>query len=313
MHQPKVTILFLFFLFWTTFSYAQKEHLIIGRTTGSLAVTSHKTIRTFGFTNALAAPVTLPGYTINAKVGDSIAIDFWNISQGNPISLYCKEIDFQQKDSDQKRMSKKEPIHHMEHGFYSFVAEKPGTYLYYSPENYPFHLQAGMFGIIVIEPKVQVIPKDTTVAEVLWCSHEIDSKWHTDALMGTEYDPNNTPIPIPKYAPNFYAINGKAIATIPGLLPVKDARNKVVLRLVNAGLYTHKIIMPSKVKIELLNIKSLNNNLLDDYIITLMSGETKEVVLTLPDHSTTKNITYQFIEPTSKKICHTTTIPLRYP
>lgn len=314
MCNQNVRILFFVFLFWTTVSYSQKEQLIIGRTTGTLSISPKKNIRTFGFTHSLSGPVTLPGHTITAKVGDSIHIDFWNISQGNPVSLYCKEINFIQRNRDREILSKKEPVHHMEHGYYSFVATKPGTYLYYSPENYPFHLQAGMFGLIIITPENTDAVADTSFPELRWCSHEIDTKWHTNMLMGTEYDPTNQPIPIPKYVPEYFCINGQKASNIKGVISKKDTSKTILLRLANAGLYTHTIQFPVKVILEIKNhnINDISNKIQQNKI-TIASGETIEIVVNLEATTPKETITYQFIEPTTQKEYATTTIPIWYP
>lgn len=300
-------------LLWTIALLSQNEQLIIGRTTGTLSINKKKSFRTFGFTKSLSEQVKLPGCTINGKVGDSIHLDFWNISQGNPVSLYCKEIEFIQNDKNHETLIKQEPIHHMEHGYYSFVAQKAGTYLYYSPENYPFNLQAGMFGVIIIKPQNTDVKSQTFAEELLWCSHEIDSKWHTDTLMGAEYDPSNKPIPIPKYTPNFFCINGQKVNTIKGLVSKNSTTKPILLRLVNSGLYVHTIQFPAKVKLEVNNdIDSIYKTKIKDNTVTLATGETLELLVSLEDFTTKERIVYQFIEPKTKKISFETTIPILY-
>ena len=302
-----------FLLLWNVALFSQNEQLIIGRTTGVLTINKNKKIRTFGFTKSLAAQVTLPGCAINAKVGDSIHLDFWNISQGNPVSLYCKKIDFVQKDKNGEILIKNESIHHMEHGYYSFLAKKAGTYLYYSPENYPFNLQAGMFGVIIIKPDNNNLQSQILTKEVLWCSHEIDSKWHTDSLMGTEYDSSNNPILIPKYTPNFFCINGQKIENIKGLLDKNNTSKSILLRLVNAGLYDHTIQFPTKVILKIKDdIDSFSITKLKYNKVTLAAGETLELLVNLKDTTTRENIIFQFIEPKSKKVSFKTTIPILY-
>lgn len=310
--KKKGTILLLISLFWLIRSYSQKDQLIIGRTTGKLALNTKTSIRTFGFTSSLSGQVTLPGSTITAQVGDSLFIDFWNISQGNPVSLYCKQIDFIQRDSTREISKIIEPIHHMEHGYYSLTAAKPGTYLYYSPENYPFNVQAGMFGLIIItEPKAEINGEEPE--EVLWCSHEIDTKWHTDALMGTEYDPSNKPILFPEYNPKYFCINGKNITKIKGLQSRTNSQKTILLRLVNAGLYNHIIQFPSKVKLHVKFVTDNNsNNKSLENKVTLGSGESMELLVSLKEVTANEQIMYQFIDPITKKNSFKATIPVFY-
>lgn len=310
--RNKIIVVFSF-LFVSTFLVAQNERLIIGRTTGQLAISSNLKIRTFGFANTLSGQVTLPGSYIDVRVGDSVNIDFWNISQGNPVSLYCKEIEFLQLNKEKEVMKIKEPVHHMEHGFYSFQAKKAGTYLYYSPENYPFNLQAGMFGVIVIRPKENDATTVEPLSEVLWCSYEIDTKWHTDAIMGTEYDYTNKPIILPVYKPNYFFINGETVLKNKGLQSVTHKKEPVLLRLVNAGLYLHEIVFPSNTKLHLISGNETNiMELSDGYKVQLRPSECIELLSSLENVAEKESIMYHFIDPISKKEYYKATIPVFY-
>lgn len=301
------------FVFASTFLFSQNEKLIIGRTTGMLAVSKNTGIRTFGFTNSLSGQVTLPGVSIDVNEGDSLNIDFWNISQGNPVSLYCENIEFLQRNKEREIMHKKEPVHHMEHGYYSFQAEKAGTYLYYSPENYPFNLQAGMFGIIIIRPKANDSFPVTPLNEALWCSYEIDTEWHTDAIMGTEYDTENKPIVLPDYQPDYFLINGKIAQKNTGLLSLGHKQETVLLRLVNAGLYLHEVEFPSSAKLQLATgsdtavIASAKG-----YKIRLHPGECLELLAFLGNSSEKEQIIYHYIDSISKKERYKAAIPVFY-
>lgn len=306
-------LVFYIFLLWITPLFSQKELLIIGRTTGMLFLNKKKSIRTFGFTNSLSGQVTLPGHIISAKVGDSVHLDFWNISQGNPVSLHCKEIDFLQRDSNHEIMIKKEPVHHMEHGYYSFLAKKSGTYLYYSPENYPFNVQAGMFGLIIIsEPKIETSTVEL-IEETLWCSHEIDTKWHTDALMGTEYDPNNNPIRIPEFMPNYFCINGESITKVKGLCSKASINKTILLRLANAGLYEHIIQFPLEAILQVkFTTDSNSKNKVIENKVAIGSGECIELLVSLTEVTNNAQITYQFTDPITKKNFFKAAIPVFY-
>jgi FtsP/CotA-like multicopper oxidase with cupredoxin domain len=306
----KILLVFSF-LFIITASFSQNEKLIIGRTTGKLFIRKNLEIRTFGFTNSLSAQVTFPGSDIQVQQGDSVNIDFWNISQGNPVSLFCKEIEFVQRNKENEIMKTKEAIHHMEHGFYSFQAKKAGTYLYYSPENYPFNLQAGMFGVIIIRPKqTNVAPQ--SVAEVLWCSNEIDAKWHTNAIMGTEYDADNKPLMLPDYTPNYFLINGKTTINIKGLQSREHKKEAVLLRLVNSGLYVHEIQFPMPIKLELISGNETSVQALSQGKVRLKSGECLELMAFLENTADKEFIVYHFINPLTNKISYEAVLPVFY-
>ncbi|MBF4469829.1 multicopper oxidase domain-containing protein [Flavobacterium sp. HJJ] len=300
------------FLLFRALLFSQNERLIIGRTTGKLEL-DNTVIQAFGFADSLSGQITFPGSYIDIKEGDSILIDFWNISQGNPVSLYCKEIEFVQHDKENEVMKVKEAVHHMEHGFYSFQAKKSGTYLYYSPENYPFNLQAGMFGVIVIRPKENEYSSVKPSKEVMWCSNELDSQWHTDTIMGTEYDPSNKAVILPKYKPDYFLINGETFSKNKGLQSLAHKKDTLLLRLVNAGLYEHEIVFPSRTKLHLLygkdfNIKAVSKG----YQLKLHPGECFELLAYLGDTGETEKIKYRFINPALKKTSYKAAIPVFY-
>ncbi|MEP6929515.1 MAG: multicopper oxidase domain-containing protein, partial [Flavobacterium sp.] len=297
------------FLFVSTFLFSQNERLIIGRTTGKLSIGKKLPIRTFGFTNSLSGQVTLPGSDINVKAGDSVHIDFWNISQGNPVSLYCREIDFEQRNTENEVLTKKEPVHHMVHGFYSFQAQKTGTYLYYSPENYPFNLQAGMFGVIIVSPE----GKDSEAEEKLWCSFEIDTKWHTDAIMGTAYDDSNKPVILPDYKPDYFLINGQTAPKTKGLQSLQNKKGTVLLRLVNAGLYLHEIQFPAKAELQLIFGKTASLvPLSEGCLVKLHPGECLELLVSMQQVTDKEKINYHFIDPILSQVHYSASIPVFY-
>ncbi|WP_240474730.1 multicopper oxidase domain-containing protein [Flavobacterium sp. KMS] len=313
MERRNKIILVFSFLLVSSFLVAQNERLIIGRTTGKLTINSNLQIRTFGFVNSLSGQVTLPGSYIDVKVGNSVNINFWNISQGNPVSLYCKEIEFLQRNKEKEVMKIKEPVHHMEHGFYSFQAQKAGTYLYYSPENYPFNLQAGMFGVVVIRPNENDVAAVKPSSEVLWCSYEIDTKWHTDAIMGTEYDYTNKPIILPIYKPNYFFINGETVLKNKGLQSVIHKKEAVFLRLVNAGLYLHEIVFPPNTKLQLVFGNETNVKVFSDgYKVQVQPGECLELLISLENVGEKESIMYHFIDPISNKEYYKATVPVFY-
>jgi FtsP/CotA-like multicopper oxidase with cupredoxin domain len=309
--RNKIVLLFSCLL-TSTLLFSQNERLIIGRTTGKLAVNKNVEIRTFGFSNSLSGQVTLPGTCVDIKEGDTVSVDFWNVSQGSPVSLYCKEIDFLQRNDQKEIVKKNEPIHHMEHGFYSFVGKKPGTYLFYSPENYPFNRQAGMFGTIIIRPKEKDSLFIKPLKEALWCSYEIDTKWHTDAIMGAEHD-DVKPIVLPVYEPNYFLINGKMVPKTNALQSFEHKKETVLLRLVNAGLYVHEIFFPSSTKLELISGNSASIIVLPKaYKVQLYPGECLELLTFLENVGQKEQIVYHFIDSISKKMYHKANIPVFY-
>ncbi len=308
----KIILLFPLLLIINTV-FSQTENLIIGRTTGSISLKKNLDIRVFGFSKSLSGAIFLPGPSIDINLKDTVNIDFWNISQGNPASLICNNINFLQYTKNKKQLVAKEPIDHMEHGFYSFVAKKTGTYLYYSPENYPFNIQAGMFGIIIIRDKKNTSLNKKSNNEVLWCSNEIDTKWHTNEIMDVEHDNINEKLVFPEYLPNYFLINGQRAKKIKGLQSIKnkETNNTLTIRLVNAGLYRHEIAFPLNMNLKLIfgKVNSLTKST-KKIKVTLNKGESVELLVSLKNVTKKEKIIYKYIEPISSTVKNKTRIPV---
>jgi hypothetical protein len=136
-----------------------------------------------------------------------------------------------------------------------------------------------MFGVIVIRPKENDTKQQQ---EILWCSNEIDTKWHTDAIMGTEYDSSNKPIKLPDYKPDYFLINGEIAIKNKGLQSIENKNKSVVLRLVNAGLYRHEIVFPLNTKVDLISGNKTNLTVLaKGYKIELHPEECLELLVFL--------------------------------
>ncbi|MBC5835385.1 multicopper oxidase domain-containing protein [Flavobacterium sp. F372] len=310
MRSNKGIVFGIIVFFMTVSSSAQKEILVIGRTTGELVVNKNKKIRSFGFSSTLSGQVSLPGSPIEMIVGDSLTIDFWNISQGNPVSLFAEGINFKQLDEENK-IIKNKPVAHMEHGLYRILAKNTGTYLYYSPENYPFNLQAGMFGIINIREKEKLESKKTD--EVVWCSHEIDTNWHTDDIMNENQNAINNPFKLLEYQPNYFLINGKLAKKTNGLQPLNLRKDTIILRIVNAGLYNHEIEFPVTMHPEIIFGNTSNSIKTSETTkVVLHSKETMEIQLFLVHSKENESIVYNYIDPKIGKVIYKVKIPVFY-
>ena len=292
--------------------FGQGEQLIIGRTTGVFNLDDDSSVRIFGFTNTLSGQVDLPGITLEAMVGDSVTIDFWNISQGDPHTLFIDGIELRLTDEDGLPL-KEETIHHMEHGYYHFRADRPGTYMYYCPENYPFNVQAGMFGILIVRPNEKSVPKTPKHKEILWCSFEMDTTWHNDSIMEIERSKSFFPVENPSYNPQYFLINGSPVDQIEAVDSFgKRNKEPILIRIQNTGQWQHEISFPEKLTIEKLSG--------DDAILTT-SAKTKKLILKpkencellvyAPKRIIDLNIQYDFRNPETNKIEHTGYIPVK--
>jgi len=238
--------------FWTTFSFGQmdEEVLLIARNTGKKVVATGDTIRTMGFALSLMENPPVPGPTLEFVEGDSIEIDLWNVSQGAPHTIHLHGLDVNQQNDGVPHLSF--DVGHMDHGFYKFKAPQAGTYLYHCHVVSTIHVQAGMYGLIIVHPADE---SQTTwtggyeydVSMSLMMS-EIDTVWHNDTIIKHEYDSTLAvhKVELPYYDPQFYLVNGYSDEQIPeegmALNTAVDAVNYI--RLINIGYKGNRVVFP---------------------------------------------------------------------
>lgn len=213
MHRS-IYIAFLFcFLFMSDLlAQGTVNELIIARNTGNKVLANLDTIRVFGFAQDLLDNPEVPGPTIYANEGDSVHLDLWNVSQGAPHTIHLHGLDVDQENDGVPHLSFE--VGHMDHGYYNFKAPHAGTYLYHCHVASTIHVQAGMYGLIIIKP--------TNGSNTTWNGgypfendfsyllSEIDTNWHTDSVLLHDHDTTMMPQPvhIPDFHPQFFLING---------------------------------------------------------------------------------------------------------
>jgi FtsP/CotA-like multicopper oxidase with cupredoxin domain len=225
---------------------------MIARNTGEKVLANSDTIRVFGFAQSLSSQPNVPGPTITVNQGDSVHIDVWNVSQGAPHTIHLHGLDVDQQNDGVPMLSFDIP--HMEHGYYHFKAPHAGTYLYHCHVASTIHVQAGMYGLIIVKPSDGSnttwdggIPYEREYAYFL---SEIDTNWHVDSVLNHEHDTSNVvhSLAIPKYEPQFFLINGFSDNQLidESIELLSAANEKNYLRLANIGFYGTRVILPSE-------------------------------------------------------------------
>jgi len=184
---------------------------------------------------------------------------------------------------------------------YSFIARKPGIYLYESGTNPEKQIQMGLYGIIIIRPVGYNIPGHPNyntaygantnsgfdVEKILVLS-EIDSAMHNDVAPNVYYD-------MLKFKPDNWVINGR---TFPDTVnednnssqPYGSEINcrvgqRVLLRIVNAGLQNHTLNLGNFVGLAVaedsypLKTPSLDATY-EKTSVTLGSGQRMDIIIT---------------------------------
>jgi FtsP/CotA-like multicopper oxidase with cupredoxin domain len=247
MMKQYILIAFLALSNWT---YAQVDVFLIARNTGEKVLANKDTIRVFGFAEDLSSHPSIPGPTIYANEGDSVHIDVWNVSQGAPHTIHLHGLDVDQQNDGVPHLSFE--IEHMDHGFYHFKAPHAGTYLYHCHVASTIHVQAGMYGLIVIRPE-DGSKKTWTDGiayqnEYAFMTSEIDTFWHHDSVLNHEHGHNAKPIEIPVYNPQFFLVNGLSDQQLDAYSEmIKTFKSdETYLRFANIGFYANEIVFPSQ-------------------------------------------------------------------
>lgn len=250
----RITLLLAFFsLSSSVFGQIDQSLLVIGRTTGSKTFYDGNSTRIFGFAQTLGAAIDIPGPTLIVNEGDSIEIDFWNMSQGAPHTIHLHGLDVNQENDGVPALSW--DVGHNQHGFYKFKAPHPGTYLYHCHVVSTIHVQAGMYGVIIVRPangssNLTWLGGETFDVDFLFTCSEVDTNWHTDGVLDHPYDTINPMMAVmvpSSYAPQYYLVNGLSDTQLsnPANYFVAGENNKVLARLVNVGYYGVRYIFPS--------------------------------------------------------------------
>jgi FtsP/CotA-like multicopper oxidase with cupredoxin domain len=245
----KILVAILFVL-GLVFTHAQTNVFLIGRTLGEKIIANGDTMRVFGFAPNLSAHPPIPAPLIEANQGDSVHIDFWNVSQLHHHTIHLHGLDVNQANDGVPMLSF--DVDHMEHGWYHFKAPHAGTYLYHCHVGSTLHLQAGMYGPVIIRPSDG---SNTTWdggyafdTETMLFMSEFDTFWHTDSILDHEHD--NTAVHdslvIPRYNPDYFAINGLSDQQLVDTIQLLSKTNYInYFRLVNIGYCSNKVIFPS--------------------------------------------------------------------
>lgn len=224
--------------------YSQENTLLIARNTGTTTLHDGTEIRTFGFAQRLSENPSIPGPTLVFNEGDSVVIDLWNVSQGAPHTIHLHGLDVNQENDGVPHLSF--DVGHMDHGYYRFKAPHPGAYLYHCHVVSVIHVQAGMYGLIIIEPKEnENLTWDGGYSfskEHSFVTSEIDTNWHINEVLLHDTSAHN--IKVPQYNPGYFLVNGESQHVLRN--DVREIKNgdNAYLRFANIGYMANVIHLP---------------------------------------------------------------------
>lgn len=230
----------------------KEKTFIISRNIGFTKLSPVDSVKIMGFVETLKAPVKIPGPTLRYAEGDSVEITLWNVSQGAPHTIHLHGLDVDQQNDGVPMLSFE--VEHMQKGYYRFKAPHPGTYLYHCHVVSPIHVQAGMYGLLIVDPKD--MPGLTWEngyvfkREYSFLASEIDTHWHTVDFFKEHHSGTSEhfPFSIPSYRPQYFLVNGTS-----GLLPDEELDTikaqeggNTLLRLANVGFEGNYYVFPKE-------------------------------------------------------------------
>jgi len=314
----KFKLLFIYLIFLSVQSYGQQDvdYFLIARNTGKKVLANNDTIRVFGFAESLGEQPGVPGPTIFANEGDSVHIDLWNVSQGAPHTIHLHGLDVDQENDGVPHLSFDVP--HLEHGYYHFKAPHAGTYLYHCHVVSTIHVQAGMYGLIIIRPSDG---SNTTwnggflyENEHSYFLSEIDTVWHRDSILLHDHDTSNEAhqVEIPKYGPQFFLINGLSdIQLEEENIHFNSSVNQVdYIRLANIGYFGTRIIFPSGLNSKIISSdgRPITNIEISD-TVTVFPGE-RYGVLTKANEELVGMIRFEYFDLNTNQVKSTQVVPV---
>ncbi|MCR9171077.1 MAG: multicopper oxidase domain-containing protein [bacterium] len=239
-------------------------------------------VHLMGFTETLGAPILLPSKTLIFEEGDSVHITLWNMSQAASHTIHLHGLDVDQANDGVPHLSFE--VAHDDSGHYYFEAPHPGTYLYHCHFTSVLHVQAGMYGLLIVKPKSD--PNLTWEngyafdSENAWLMSELDTNWHHDTIINAPHDPQSTTHPILPYYPQHFLVNGKSEGQLDAFPLVASVGEKVYMRLANIGYYGNEVIFPAGMNAQIISSDGRPlPNVVNSDTVKLFPGERYGVLL----------------------------------
>ena len=123
-------------------------------------------------------------------------------------------------------------------GTYTWTNFKPGTYLYMSGTHPAVQVQMGLYSVAKKDfANGMAYPGITHDREGILLFSEVDPVLHA-AVANNDFGPGKSVTSTIDYAPKYFLFNGQADLILTGIVPTLALGEKVLVRLLNAGLIT---------------------------------------------------------------------------
>lgn len=229
------------FLVSNSYAQADTSFNIWMWTTGLHQLHDGLKLNNYGITIGVARP-SIPGPTLRVKQGQKVLLDVRNQSQGAPHTIHLHGLDVDQANDGVPSTSFIIP--HKETKPYEFVATHAGTYLYHCHVASVLHVQFGMYGSIIVEPKDrEAAPGYIYGRDFNLLMSEADKSWFDNKPKHSTGDSVHAKFSLPKYEPDYFFVNGQSQQQIDTLMARSD--ENVFIRLSNVGYFENLVEFPN--------------------------------------------------------------------
>ena len=230
---------------------------------------------------------TVPGQEIRVTQGDFVQVKLMN-SLSDPVTIHWHGYPLNSAMDGIPGLTQ-DAVKQGETFTYEFSADVTGTYWYHSHQEGSKQVDKGLYGALIVEPKVkEKIDKDFTLILDEWMDNPDDMG---DMMGSKEKEVPNTPEEALKLskaeeiemstAYNIFTVNGKSGDLIETLEVNKG--DIVRLRFINAGYRSHGIHVPGQ-DIKVISTDGQNISeagLIKDQIVTVGPGERYDIEFTV--------------------------------
>jgi len=165
---------------------------------------------------------------------------------------------------------------------YEWTNLRPGTFLYQSGSHPAVQVQMGLYGCLTknfAEGAVKQVYEGIEYhAESVLVLSEIDPALH-DAVAADDFGPGKFVTSTMDYAPKYFLINGQAFTPAQAPLAVGRVNERVLLRLVNAGIQSHVPVLQNLRASEVAEDGFPYAYAADRYAIDLAPAKTRDVLI----------------------------------
>jgi len=307
--MKKLIIIFVLIAWGNQLWSQQINQLIFSKINGEYVLWNGDTIKTMGYTFTLNAPINIPSPTLSVKW------TLWNKSQGAPHTIHLHGLDVDQQNDGVPHLSFE--VEHDSMGHYYFVAPHAGTYIYHCHVASPVHVQAGMYGLLIVRPTdggMKTWDNGYSYdSELAWLTSEVDTFWHHDSIINHEHISSQVDYEMPGiYAPQHFLVNGKSEQQLAdSSFSVYGSANEIIyMRLANVGNYGNRVILPTALNARIIasDGRPLPTEELSDTVM-IFPGERYGVLLE-PTAEFTDSVKIEYFDLNTQIIANTQKIPV---